>query len=80
MIKYLQKVKDLILTLKYFEIFHILRTKNARADTLSRLATTSFNLLDRTFIECLEQSSIDKIEEVYNPLLNQTGWIRLSNI
>ena len=35
MMKYLQKVKDFILTLIYFEIFHILRTENARADILS---------------------------------------------
>ena len=54
MMKYLQKVKDLTSTLKYFEISHISRTENARADVLSRLATTSFNLLGRIFIECLK--------------------------
>ena len=64
MIKYLQKVKDLTSTLQYFEIFHISRIENTRVDVLSRLATTSFNPLDQTFVECLEQSSIDKIEEV----------------
>ena len=64
MMKYLQKVKDFISTLKYFEIFHIPRIKNARTDILSRLATTTFNSLDQIFVECLEQSSIDKIEEV----------------
>ena len=35
MMKYLQKVKDLTSTLKYFEIFHISRTENARADAFS---------------------------------------------
>ena len=64
MVKYLQEVKDLTLTLKYFEISHISRMKNTQADALSRLAITLFNLLDRTFVECLEQPNIDKIEEV----------------
>ena len=54
MMKYLQKVKDLISTLKYFEISHILRMKNARTDVLFRHAITSFNSLDQTFVECLE--------------------------
>ena len=35
MMKYLQKVKDLTSILKCFEIFHIPRTENTRADTLS---------------------------------------------
>ena len=64
MMKYLQKVKDLTLTLKYFEISYIPRKKNARANVLSWFATTSFNSLDRTFIKYLEQPSIDKVEKV----------------
>ena len=64
MMKYLQKVKDLISTLKYFEISYIPRIKNTRADVLFRLVTISFNSLGRTFVEYLEQSSIDKVEEV----------------
>ena len=57
-------MKDFISTLKYFEVFHILKTKNARADILSLLATTTFNSLGQTFVECLEQSSIDEVKEV----------------
>ena len=64
MMKYLQKVKDFTASLKYFEIFHIFRIKNTQADVLSRLATTAFNSLGQTFVEYLEQSSIDKVEEV----------------
>ena len=64
MAKYLQKVKDLVTRLGYFKISHILRSENARADALSRLATSAFDSLDRTFVENLEQSSIDKVEEV----------------
>ena len=62
--KYLQKVKDLTSIFGYFEIFYISKEKNARADALSQLAMTSSNLLSQTFIEYLEQSSIDKVEEV----------------
>ena len=64
MVKYLQKMKDLILTFKYFNIFHIPRMKNAQADTLSRLTTTSFHLLGRTFIKYIEWLSIDNVDEV----------------
>ena len=35
MMKYLQKVKDLTSTLKYFKISYISRVENARADALS---------------------------------------------
>ena len=64
MIKYFQKVKVLTSILKYFEIFYILKVENTRADVLSRLTTTSFSSLDETFIEYLEQSSIDKVKKV----------------
>ena len=75
--KYLQNVKDLTSTLKYFEIFYIPRIKNAQADILSRLtSTSSFNSLDRTFIEYLEQLSIDKVEKVLQ-LTDEPSWIDL---
>ena len=54
MIKYLQKVKDLVACLEYFEISNIPRSENAQADTLSRLATSAYDALDRTFVENLE--------------------------
>ena len=74
MMKYLQKVKDITSVLKYFEIFHIPRTENARADALSRLTTTTFNSLGRTFIKYLQQSSIDKVEEVLQ-INDESSWM-----
>ena len=74
MMKYLQKVKDLTSTLKYFKIFHVPRIENARVDILSQLATSSFNSLDRTFIACLEQSSIHKVEEVLQ-IIDEPSWM-----
>ena len=65
MMKYLQNVRNFIQIFKYFEISHISRSENAHADALSRLMTTSFNLLDRMFVEYLEQLSIDKVDEVH---------------
>ncbi|XP_073112259.1 uncharacterized protein [Elaeis guineensis] len=61
---YLQKVKDLVMNLRYFEIFHIPRIENARADVLFRLGTTAYSSLGRTFTEYLEQQSIDKNKKI----------------
>ena len=62
--KYLKKVKDQIFVFKYFNISHIPRAKNAWADTLSRLTVTTLTELGRTYIEYLDTSSIEKMEEV----------------
>ncbi|XP_073111211.1 uncharacterized protein [Elaeis guineensis] len=64
MAKYHQKVKDLMAPFGYFGIFHIPRAENARADALSRLAMSDFGALGRTFVQNLERSSIDEVEEV----------------
>ncbi|XP_073112115.1 uncharacterized protein [Elaeis guineensis] len=64
MAKYHQKVKDLVAPFEYFEISHISRAENARADALSRLATSDYGALGRTFVESLERPSIDEVEEV----------------
>ena len=74
MMKYLQKVKDFTTSLKYFKIFHIFRIENIQTDILSRLATIAFNLLGQKFIECLEQSSIDKVEEILQ-LTIEPSWM-----
>ena len=74
MMKYLQKVKDFTASLKYFEIFHIPRIENAQTDVVSWLATTAFNLLDQTFVECLEELSIDKVNEVLQ-LTIEPSWM-----
>ena len=62
--------------MKYFEISHILRVENARTDVLSRLVTTLCSLLDRTFIEYLKQSNIDKIKEVLQ-INDELSWMDL---
>lgn len=53
-----------MLAFKYFNIFHIPWWENARADTLSRLATLANNTLDQTYVEFLETPSIKETEEV----------------
>ncbi|XP_073107347.1 uncharacterized protein [Elaeis guineensis] len=71
---YLQKVKHLVRNLRYFEIFNILRIENARVDVLFRLAMTAYSSLGRTFMECLEQPSIDKNENVLQ-LTAEPSWM-----
>ncbi|XP_073112382.1 uncharacterized protein [Elaeis guineensis] len=71
---YLQKVKDLVTNLRYFEIFHIPRIENVRADVFFRLAMTAYSSLGRTFVKCLEQSSIDRNEKVLQ-LTDEPGWM-----
>ena len=67
-------MRDLVAHLKYFEISHILRTENTRADALSRLATSTYGALGRTLVESLEQPSIDKAEEVLQ-LMIEPSWM-----
>ena len=74
MAKYLQKVKDLVARLGYFEISHISMSENARVDALSRLATSAYDAFGRTLVENLEQLSIDKIEEVLQ-LTAESSWM-----
>ena len=73
---YLQEVKDLMMNLRYFEIFYILRIENARANILFRLAMPAYSSLDRTFVEYLEQSSIDKNKKVLQ-LTAKPSWMDL---
>ena len=62
--KYLEKVKDQTPIFKYFDITHIPRIENARADALSRLIITTPKELGRTYIEYLDMPSIKKMEEI----------------
>ncbi|XP_073107371.1 uncharacterized protein [Elaeis guineensis] len=74
LVKYRQKVKDLVAPFEYFEISHIPRTKNARADVLSRLATSDYCALGWTFVESLERSSVDEVGEVLQ-LVAEPSWM-----
>jgi len=58
MVQYLKKVRALSSQLEHFEIIHVLRSENSRADALSRLATTALESLRHTFVEHLETPSI----------------------
>ena len=62
MVKYLEKIKQLAAQLQYFEIKLVPRLKNAQADALAKLASSSFNDLERTvMVEVLKQRSIDEM-------------------
>ncbi|XP_073116137.1 uncharacterized protein [Elaeis guineensis] len=63
MAKYRQKVKDLVTPFKHFEISHIPRAENARADALSRLAMSDYGALGQAFVENLGRPSIDEVDE-----------------
>ena len=59
MIKYLQKIKDLISNFVSLNVSYILRLANARADLLSKLATQeTANLKRSSYLEILECLSI----------------------
>ncbi|XP_021760669.1 uncharacterized protein LOC110725510 [Chenopodium quinoa] len=75
MIKYLEKMKQLIAQLQYFEIKLVPRAQNAQADALARLASSSFNDLERTvMVEILTQKSIDEELETVLCISNSTQW------
>ncbi|KAK6142550.1 hypothetical protein DH2020_022898 [Rehmannia glutinosa] len=58
---YLRKVKDLIAQLDYFRIQHVPRTENAKADALSKLATSPYHELIKTVpVEILPNRIIEE--------------------
>ncbi|XP_077251844.1 uncharacterized protein LOC143891079 [Tasmannia lanceolata] len=59
MIKYLSKVCQLAGKFKSFEVIRIPRTENAKADVLSKLATSGYTALGSICMEFLKKSSID---------------------
>ncbi|GJV51562.1 reverse transcriptase domain-containing protein [Tanacetum coccineum] len=59
MIKYLEKVKSLIIGFASFSISQVLRSKNKKADALSKIASTSFaHLSKQVLVEILKEKSI----------------------
>ncbi|XP_038971178.1 uncharacterized protein LOC120104328 [Phoenix dactylifera] len=61
--KYLQKVRELISALGSFNIQHIPRTENLRADEFSKLATSRMNELPKaTVLEYLQTPSTEELE------------------
>ncbi|XP_038971180.1 uncharacterized protein LOC120104330 [Phoenix dactylifera] len=63
--KYLQKVRNLTSTLSSFNIQHISRSENLRADQLSKLATSRMSELSKaTMLEYLQTSSTEEPEPI----------------
>ncbi|GJX91487.1 reverse transcriptase domain-containing protein [Tanacetum coccineum] len=63
MIKYLEKVKALSSTFRAFSIKQVLRSKNKKADALSKMASTSFaHLSKQVLVEELKEKPMNKRE------------------
>ncbi|GJT23383.1 reverse transcriptase domain-containing protein [Tanacetum coccineum] len=63
MVKYLEKAKNLISGFANFSISQVPRSKNKKADTLSKIASTSFaHLLKQVLVEVLKEKSIQEKE------------------
>ncbi|GJY41970.1 reverse transcriptase domain-containing protein [Tanacetum coccineum] len=64
MIKYLEKVKSLVSGFANFSISQVPRSKNKKADALSKIASTSFaHLSKQVLVEILKEKSIQEKEE-----------------
>ncbi|XP_021714878.1 uncharacterized protein LOC110682840 [Chenopodium quinoa] len=75
MIKYIEKMKQLIVQLQYFEIKLVPRAQNAQADALPRLASSSFNDLERiVMVEVLRHRSIEEKSEEVCCVDNDIEW------
>ncbi|GJY01097.1 reverse transcriptase domain-containing protein [Tanacetum coccineum] len=63
MIKYLEKVKNLTSAFEEFSIKQVPRGENKKADTLSKMASTSFaHLRKQVLVEELKEKSLDEKE------------------
>ncbi|GKD53663.1 reverse transcriptase domain-containing protein [Tanacetum coccineum] len=63
MIKYLEKVKTLASTFRAFSIKQVPRSKNKKADALSKIASTSFaHLSKQVLVEELKEKSVNASE------------------
>ncbi|GJY96952.1 reverse transcriptase domain-containing protein [Tanacetum coccineum] len=63
MIKYLEKVKSLVSGFASFSISQVPRSKNKKADALSKIASTSFaHLSKQILVEILKEKSIHEVE------------------
>nr|GEW76157.1 reverse transcriptase domain-containing protein [Tanacetum cinerariifolium] len=63
MIKYLEKAKSLVSSFANFSISQILRSKNKKVDSLSKIALTSFtHLSNQVLVEVLKEKSIQEKE------------------
>nr|GEW27157.1 reverse transcriptase domain-containing protein [Tanacetum cinerariifolium] len=66
MIKYLEKVKSLVSGFTNFSISQVPRSKNKKADALSKIASTSFaHLSKKVLVEILKEKSIKEKEVTF---------------
>ncbi|XP_021718012.1 uncharacterized protein LOC110685793 [Chenopodium quinoa] len=73
--QYLEKMKELLEKLEHFEVNLVSRAQNSPADALAKLASSSFNDLERTvMVEILKQKSIDEALVEVNCIDNDRQW------
>ena len=74
--KYLDKTKELLGQIGEYKICHIPREQNARADALSKLASTKPGGNNRSLIqEMLQNPSISEEEKVLAITSQDQGWM-----
>ncbi|GKB67579.1 reverse transcriptase domain-containing protein [Tanacetum coccineum] len=76
MIKYLEKVKSLVSSFAGFSISQVPRSKNKKADALSKIASTNFaHLSKQVLVEILKEKSIHEEEVVTLVEEEGTTWM-----
>ncbi|XP_077230110.1 uncharacterized protein LOC143863306 [Tasmannia lanceolata] len=75
MIKYLQRVRSLASKFGSFEVIRVPRTKNTKADVLSKLATSGYTALREIRMEFLKTSSIDGQPVVVMQIDDEPCWM-----
>ena len=76
MIRYLIKVSELLKKFVWVQVRHVPRTKNSRADALSKLATTSQEDLDRRVpVEHLMEPSVNVNSDEILPVMIAPSWM-----
>ncbi|GKB56580.1 reverse transcriptase domain-containing protein [Tanacetum coccineum] len=79
MIKYLEKVKSLVSGFASFSINQVPRSKNKKADALSKIASTSFAYLSKqVLVEILKEKSIQ--EEEVETVVEEEGTTWMTSI
>ena len=76
MIRYLNKVRELLKKFLRVQVKHVLRTKNSRADALAKLATASQEDLDKWVpVEHLIEPSINVNSDEVLPVMTAPRWM-----
>ncbi|XP_022020027.1 uncharacterized protein LOC110920078 [Helianthus annuus] len=76
MIRYLNKVNSLMSTFDSCKVVHIPRSKNKKADALSKLASVTFcHLSKEVLVETLQAPAIDQAETVMSISIQEKSWM-----